>query len=67
MGDVIDFFSRKRITQNSKKKNTKEEKKPFSSLEKIMKKNALNKERVKKDRNQANKTVIKNCKVKQPV
>jgi hypothetical protein len=67
MGDVIDFFSRKKIIQNSNKKTSKKESKSFASLEKVMKKNALNKERLKKDRNQANKSVVKNCKVKQPV
>lgn len=67
MGDVIDFFSRKKIIQGKKKAPVKKTKKNAVKLEKIIQKNATKKEQLTRERNRTNKIVVKNCKVKQPV
>lgn len=67
MGDVIDFFSRKKIIQGKKKAPVQKTKKNAVKLEKIIQKNATKKEQLTRERNRTNKIVVKNCKVKQPV
>lgn len=65
MGDVIDFFSRKKILPKENKKSSQNKKDKPSLIEMAQKKNLINKERMKKERAQANKTLIKNDKTKQ--
>lgn len=65
MGDVIDFFSRKKILPKENKKSSQAKKDKPSLVEAAQKKNLINKERMKKERAQANKNLIKNCKTKQ--
>lgn len=65
MGDVIDFFSRRLIKDNagnSKKKN--KDKSVESNFEKAASRNKANQERLRKEREQANKNVIKSYRIK---
>lgn len=65
MGDVIDFFSRKRILPKENKKPSQSKKEKPSLIEMAQKKNLINKERMKRERAQNNKSLIKNDKTKQ--
>ncbi len=64
MGDVIDIFSRKLIRENSnqtKLNNTQNDK---NSFEKQTSRNKANQERLRKEREQANKNVMKSYRIK---
>ena len=64
MGDVIDIFSRKVIRENSnqtKPNNTQNDK---NSFDKQASRNKTNQERLRKEREQANKNVIKSYRIK---
>jgi len=66
MGDVIDFFSRKVILNDSKSKNSRKNCEKLS-MQDLIKLNKKNEEKIKKERAQNNKRVIKSNKVKRPV
>lgn len=65
MGDVIDFFSRKVIKENANQTKTNiatpNEK---LSFEQQMSRNKANQDRLRKEREQANKNVIKSYRIK---
>lgn len=64
MGDVIDIFSRKLIREkpnNTKTNIVQDDKKNF---EKQATRNKANQERLRKEREQANKNVMKSYKIK---
>lgn len=59
MGDVVSIFDRKR---KSEAENTKAETK--KDFDEIARKNKENKERLRKERSQANSSVLKSYKIK---
>lgn len=64
MGDVIDIFSRKIVKENEitiKAENAEDAKTAF---EKQASRNKANQERLRKEREQANKNVIKSYRIK---
>ncbi|BBH52498.1 hypothetical protein [Fluviispira sanaruensis] len=66
MGDVIDFFSRKIIRENANKNLAKKEKEPVAKADfaKTSAQNKANQERLRKEREQANKNVMKSYRIK---
>ncbi|WP_186645881.1 hypothetical protein [Fluviispira vulneris] len=66
MGDVIDFFSRKIIKENANKNLAKKEKEPAAKVDftKATAQNKANQERLRKEREQANKNVMKSYRIK---
>lgn len=69
MGDVIDLFTRrkKKVVEQVKKEKekTKEKAKSFAkSIDEVMHVNVSNMARLRKERDQANKNVMKSYKIK---
>ncbi|APJ03234.1 hypothetical protein [Silvanigrella aquatica] len=65
MGDVIDIFSRKVIRENSNMtKSTTINQDEKNNFEKNAARNKANQERLRKEREQANKNVMKSYRIK---
>jgi len=65
MGDVIDFFSKKVLKEKTRFVEPEKITTPFSpNFEDAMVRNKNNLDRLRKEREQANKNVIKNYKIK---
>ncbi|WGL59242.1 hypothetical protein QEJ31_11985 [Pigmentibacter sp. JX0631] len=64
MGDVIDIFSKKILKDNSAVAKNNPVDEPKSHFEKQTQRNKANQERLRKEREQANKNVIKSYRIK---
>ncbi len=64
MGDVIDFISRKKIKDSQVLKTNEKDSLKISNFFETVKINEENKNRIKKERIQANKNVIKSYRIK---
>lgn len=64
MGDVIDIFSRKVIRENSNQTKTNMTQNDKNSFDKQAARNKSNQERLRKEREQANKNVMKSYRIK---
>ncbi len=64
MGDVIDIFSKKIIRENSNPTKPKNIQNDKNSFDKQASRNKTNQERLRKEREQSNKNVIKSYRIK---
>ena len=64
MGEVIDIFSRKVLRENPNQLKLNNNKDAQSDFEKQTLRNKANQERLRKEREQANKNVIKSYRIK---
>lgn len=64
MAQIIDFFSKKKLIEERSTALEKKTEKPAISFKTISSKNAENKERLRKERDQANKNVMKSYRIK---
>lgn len=64
MGDVIDIFSRKIVKENENTIKTASTEDAKSTFEKQASRNKANQERLRKERDQANKNVMKSYRIK---
>ena len=64
MGDVIDIFSRKVIRENSNQTKTNTIQNDKNNFDKQASRNKANQERLRKEREQANKNVMKSYRIK---
>jgi len=64
MGDVIDIFSRKIVKENENTIKTASTEDAKTAFEKQASRNKANQERLRKERDQANKNVMKSYRIK---
>ncbi len=64
MGDVIDIFSKKIINENATAAKSNQTDDNKTQFEKLAQRNKANQERLRKERDQANKNVMKSYRIK---
>ncbi len=64
MGDVIDIFSKKIINDNANAAKSNQTDDAKTQFEKLAQRNKANQERLRKERDQANKNVMKSYRIK---